>query len=295
MKIGFIGLGLMGGPIAANLAKAGHTVLVKDLVKKDIPGTQWSEEPWTGAEILFTSLPGPKEVKALSEKVLKTSPPGLVWFDLSTNSPEVVRAIYTAGREKGIQFLDAPVSGGPKGAQSGKLAIMIGGDRETFDRCLPVIKAIGDQPFYVGPAGAGTVAKLAHNASSFMVMTALAEAFTLGVKGGVEPMALWRAMRQAASGRARTFDRLGEQFLHGTYDPASFSLKLAQKDMKLAVDLAHAQGVPMKIGEYALSELDAAVQRGWENRDCRVAMTLQEERAGVSLRVPRELVKKELG
>lgn len=297
MKIGFVGLGLMGVHMAANLLKAGHSLRVHDLRRdaaKTLQGAEWADEPWRDAEIFFTSLPGPKEVKAISESVLKSAPAGMAWFDLSTNSPDTIREIYAACKAKGISFLDAPVSGGPKGAQSGKLAIMIGGDRETFERCLPVIKAIGDQPFYVGPAGAGTVAKLAHNASSFMVMTALAEAFTLGVKGGVEPMALWRAMRQAASGRARTFDRLGEQFLHGTYDPASFSLKLAQKDMKLAVDLAKAQGVPMKIGEYALSELDAAVQRGWENRDCRVSMTLQEERAGVSLRVPQELVKKEL-
>src|SRR5690606_3920247 len=102
------------------------------------------------------------------------------------------------------------------------------------------------------------------NASSFMVQTALAEAFTLGVKAGVEPLALWRAMRQGASGRARTFDRLGEQFLHGTYDPPAFALKLAHKDLKLALELAKSQGVPMKIGEYALSEFEAAMARGWE-------------------------------
>ena len=127
-----------------------------------------------------------------------------------------------------------------------------------------------------------------------MVQAALAEAFTLGVKAGVEPLALWRALRQGATGRARTFDRLAEQFLHGTYDPAAFALRLAHKDMKLAMELARSQGVPMKAGEHALAELDEAMRRGWENRDCRVAMTLQEERAGVAVRVPVELVKKEL-
>ena len=187
-----------------------------------------------------------------------------------------------------MQLLDAPVSGGPKGARSGRLALWVGGERATYERCLPVLKAIGDEPFYVGPIGAGTVAKLAHNCSSFMVQTALAEAFTLGVKAGVEPLALWHALRQGATGRARTFDRLAEQFLPGNYDPPAFALKLAHKDMSLALALATAHGVPMRAAEHALEELTAAMQRGWGERDSRVSMVLQEERAGVCVRVPPE-------
>ena len=188
-------------------------------------------------------------------------------------------------------MLDAPVSGGTKGAQSGRLALWVGGDKPTYERFLPVLKQIGDEPFYVGPIGAGTVAKLAHNVSSFMVQTALAEAFTLGVKAGVEPLALFRALRQGASGRARTFDRLAEKFLPGIYDPATFALKLAHKDVSLAVALGKAHGVPMRAAEHALAELTEAMQRGWAERDCRVAMLLQEERAGVSVRVPPEQLK----
>jgi 3-hydroxyisobutyrate dehydrogenase len=132
------------------------------------------------------------------------------------------------------------------------------------------------------------VAKLAHNCASFSVQAALAEIFTLGVKAGVEPAALFRALRQGASGRKRTFDRLAEHFLPGKYDPAAFSLRLAYKDVSLALELARKSGVPMRIGEIALAELAEAMGRGWEERDCRVAMTLQEERAGVSARVPPE-------
>jgi 3-hydroxyisobutyrate dehydrogenase len=294
MKVGFYGLGLMGGPIARNLVKAGHALRVHDLRRDAAQDLDWSEDPAKDAEVIFTSLPGPKEVASVSEKILKSAARGTAWFDLSTNSPDTIKEIHAACAAKGIQFLDAPVSGGPKGAQSGKLAIMVGGDKATYERCLPVIRAIGDQPFYVGAIGAGTVAKLAHNISSFMVQTALAEAFTLGVKAGVEPLALWQALRQGATGRARTFDRLGDQFFQGKYEPPAFALRLAHKDVSLAVALAKANGVPMKAGEHALAELTAAMERGWAERDCRVAMTLQEERAGVTVRVAPDDVKKAL-
>ncbi|MGQ0510793.1 MAG: NAD(P)-dependent oxidoreductase [Betaproteobacteria bacterium] len=296
MNIGFIGLGLMGRHMAANLLKAGHSLKVKDLRREAAneliaAGAQWADDVAAEADIVFTSVPGPADVEAVAKEILATAKPGTAWFDLSTNSPDMVRKIHGICAQKGVQFLDAPVSGGPKGAQSGRLAVMIGGDRATYERYLPVIKAIGDQPFYVGEAGAGTVAKLAHNVSSFMVQTALAEAFTLGVKAGVEPVALLRALRQGATGRARTFDRLVDQFLPGKYDPPAFALKLAHKDVSLAVQLGKSVGVPMKAGEHALAELAEGMARGWQDRDCRVAMTLQEERAGVSVKVSEDKLK----
>jgi len=296
VRIGFVGLGLMGRHMAASLLKAGHVLKVKDLRREAAneliaAGAQWAQDVATDADIVFTSVPGPAEVEAVAKEILACAKPGTAWFDLSTNSPDMVRKIHGLCAHKGVQFLDAPVSGGPKGAQSGKLAIMVGGDRATYERCLPVIKVIGDQPFHVGEAGAGTVAKLAHNVSSFMVQTALAEAFTLGVKAGVEPVALLRALRQGATGRARTFDRLVDQFLPGKYDPPAFALKLAHKDVSLALQLGKSVGVPMKAGEHALAELAEAMARGWQDRDCRVAMTLQEERAGVSVKVSEEKLK----
>jgi 3-hydroxyisobutyrate dehydrogenase len=293
MRIGFIGLGLMGGPMAANLLKAGFALSAFDVRGEAVKpaGALWSENPARDSDIVLTSLPGPPEVEAVSEKILKDAKPGTVWFDLSTNSVEVVRRVHARCGEKGIQMLDAPVSGGTAGAKSGKLALWVGGDEATYRRCLPVLKAIADEPFYVGPIGAGTIAKLAHNVSTFAVHTALAEAFTMGVKAGVEPLALYRALRQGASGRARTFDRLAEKFLPGAYDPPTFALKLAHKDVSLAVALGRSLGVPMKAAEHALAELDAAMARGWGERDSRIVMTLQEERAGVSVRVPPEKLK----
>jgi 3-hydroxyisobutyrate dehydrogenase len=278
MRIGFIGLGAMGAPMAASLERAGHAVQSFDLSGKG--NRKSAREAGEGAEVLFTSLPGPAEVDSIGKEV---SVP--VWFDLSTNSPKRIRALHQSLSPK-VQLLDAPVSGGPNGAKSGKLAIWVGGDRATYDRYLPVLKAIGDQPFYVGTIGAGTVAKLAHNAASFTVQASLAEIFTLGVKGGVEPLALFQALRQGATGRKRTFDRLPEHFLNGKYDPADFTVRLAHKDVTLAMELAAEVGVPMRVGKIALDELSEAMKRGWGERDCRVAMTLQEERAGVKVKVP---------
>lgn len=288
MRIAFIGLGAMGGPMAANLQAAGHELRVHDL--RRVEGFRnWcasAAEAAQGCELAFTSLPGPAEVDQVAPSLKGALPRGAAWFDLSTNSPKRIRALHHALAENGIHVLDAPVSGGPKGAKSGKLAIWVGGEQALYERHLPVLRAIGDQPLYVGPIGAGTVAKLAHNCASFSVQAALAEIFTLGVKGGVEPLALFRALRQGATGRKRTFDRLAEHFLPGRYDPPDFTVKLAHKDVTLAMELAGDCGVPMKIGRVALEELAEAIARGWAERDCRVAMTLQEERSGVSVRVP---------
>ena len=286
MKIGFIGLGAMGRPMAASLQRAGHALQAYDLRRVEGFSMKSSvAEAARDCELLFTSLPGPAEVEAVASQV-QALRPGAAWFDLSTNSPQVVRRIHA--QLTGISFLDAPVSGGPKGAQTGKLAIWVGGDAEVFKKHESVLRQIGDQPYYVGPIGAGTVAKLAHNAASFTIQAALAEVFTLGVKAGVEPLALFQALRQGATGRKRTFDRLAEHFLPGVYDPPAFTVRLAHKDVALALELANQCGVPLRIGQVAFDELDQAMKRGWSERDCRVAMTLQEERARTSVVVPRE-------
>ncbi len=288
MKLAFIGLGTMGGAMAANLQAAGHEVRANDLRK--VEGFKhWcasAAEAARGCELVFTSLPGPDDVDKIGAELKPVLRAGAAWFDLSTNSPQRVRRLHSELAKQGIQFLDAPVSGGASGAKTGKLAIWVGGDRASYDKYASVLKAMGDQPFYVGSVGSATVAKLAHNIASFSIHAAMAEIFTLGVKAGVEPLALFRALRQGATGRKRTFDRLAENFLPGKYDPASFSLRLAHKDATLALELAKEAGVPMQIGQLALGELSKGIERGWIDRDFRVTMTLQEERAGVSTRIP---------
>src|SRR5262249_32092916 len=159
------------------------------------------------------------------------------YFDLSTNSRALVRRFAEALAEKGAFGFDAPVSGGPKGAETGKLAIWVGGDRAVFDRCKAVLDAFGDQAAYIGETGAATVAKLVHNMAGYAIQTVMAEVFSMGVKAGMDPLDLWKAVRQGALGRRRTFDRIADQFLVDKYDPPAFALRLAHKDVSLAVAL----------------------------------------------------------
>lgn len=305
MKIGFIGIGTMGGHMAYNLCKAEFEVMVndlnKDLSKRHVEvGATWADNVKQIAQsndVVMTSLPGPKEVQDVALKadgLLANMKPGAVWFDLSTNSVTVVRALHAKFKEKGIHMLDAPVSGGPKGAQSGKMALLVGGDKAVFDKYRKVLDAIGDQVFYIGNSGDGTVAKLVHNASGYAVQTAIAELMTMGVKAGVDPVALWAALRQCALGRVRTFDRMGNQFMQHKFDPPDFALKLAHKDVTLATELAREIGVPMKIANITHAEMTEALNRGWGNLDSRAYLMLQKERAGVEIKVPAEEIKKVL-
>jgi len=305
MKIGFIGLGTMGRHMAFNLIKAGHELVVHD-VRRDaaVPhreaGARWADTPRAVAEatdVVFTSLPGPTEVEAVAlgeQGLLPGLAAGKVYIDLTTNAPALVRRIHQVFGARGIHMLDAPVSGGPRGAETRRLALWVGGDEVIFKRNKAVLDAIGDQPYYVGPIGAGSNAKLVHNCAGYVVQTALAEVFTLGVKAGVEPLALWKAVRQGAGGRRRTFDGLAEQFLPGKFEPASFALRLAHKDVTLATALGREHKVPMRLANITLEELTEALNRGWGERDSRVAMLLQEERAGVEIRVPEAAIRQAL-
>ncbi|MGC2198637.1 MAG: NAD-binding protein, partial [Stellaceae bacterium] len=151
---------------------------------------------------------------------------------------------------------------------------------QIFNRHKPVLDAMGDQAAYIGPIGAGTIAKLVHNCSSAVMGVALAEVFTMGIKAGVEPLDLWEAVRQGATGRQRTFDRLG-RFLSGKHDPADFALRLLHKDVGLAVGLGREVGVPMRLANMAFEELTEAMNRGWGTRNSTVGQLLQVERSGV--------------
>ncbi len=296
MKVGFIGLGTMGASMASNLQRGGYDLVVND-IRPDAgaahlaAGAEWADtarDVASKVDVVFTSLPGPPEVEnvALGENgLLAGLQAGTAYFDLSTNSPTLIRHLHALFAERGIHLLDSPVSGGPAGAKSGKLAMWVGGDPQVFERYRPVLDAIGDQVVHLGPIGSGSVAKLVHNCAGYMIQCALAEAFTLGVKAGVEPLALWQAVRQGAVGRSRTFDRLPDHFLSGKFDPPDFALRLAHKDVSLATALAREHHVPMHAANLALDELTEALNRGWGSRDSRVAMLLQEERAGVEIKV----------
>ncbi len=305
MKVGFIGLGTMGGSMAYNALQGGHELVVHDIWRESATrhleaGAVWAEPPREVAEasdIVFTSLPGPTEVEAVAlgeEGLAQGLTAGKVYLDLSTSTPGLIRRIHAQLAPRGIDVLDAPVSGGPRGARTRNLAIWVGGDREVYERCKPVLDAIGDKAYYVGPIGSGAIAKLVHNCTGYIVQAALAEVFTMGVKAGVETLALWQAVRKGAQGRRGTFEGLAEHLLPGKFDPPDFALRLARKDVDLAVAVGREFDVPMRLANLALQEMTEAMNRGWGDRDSRVAMLLQEERAGVEVRVPEDVLAKAL-
>jgi 3-hydroxyisobutyrate dehydrogenase len=305
MLIGFIGLGIMGSRMAGNLQKAGHRLVVHDLRREAAApllaaGAVWADTPRAVAvesEAIFTSLPEPSDVEKVAlapDGLLAGAKRNAAWFDLSTNSPKIVKALSAAFAEKGAHMLDAPVSGGPQGAASRRLAIWVGGEKAAFDAHKAVLDAIGDQARYIGPIGSATVAKLVHNMSSYAVVCALAETFAMGVKAGVEPLALWEAVRQGAAGRRYTFDVLIDQYLPGEYDKPAFALKLAHKDLGLATALGRELGLPMRMCDLVYAEMSEALARGWASRDSRSMMLLEQERAGVAIKVDPERLKEAL-
>src|SRR6204780_5367291 len=289
--VGFVGLGTMGGRMATNLRKAGFKLVVHDLHRQAAShhlnaGAVWADSPRALAsqsDVIFTSLPEPADVGAVAlgpDGLLAGIKPGAAFFDLSTNAPAMVKKLNAAFAEKGAYMFDAPVSGGPAGAASGKLAIWVGGDEKVFAQHKAVLDDFSDRAAYIGPIGSATVAKLVHNMSGYAIVCALAETFALGVKAGVDPLALYEAVRQGAVGRRLTFEALIDQFLPGKYDPPNFALKLAHKDVSLANALGRELGVPMRICNLTLAEMTEAMGRGWAGRDSRVAMLLRRGRGG---------------
>ena len=293
MQVGFIGLGTMGASFATNIQKAGYDLIVHDIARQAAQrhidaGAKWADSPRALAEqcdVVLTSLPGPPEVRAVATDadtgMLAGMKPGSVFYDLSTNSPAVVREIHAEFAAQGVHMLDAPVSGGPKGAASGKLAIWVGGDEEVFNANRAPLDAMGDAVRYIGAIGAGSVAKLVHNSAGYAIQSAIGEIFAVGVKAGVDPLALFEAIHMGARGRTRTFDSLADHYMINSYDPADFALKLAHKDVSLAAEMARDVGVPARMIDLTRAEMTEALNRGWGHRDSRSFMLLQQERADI--------------
>ena len=299
MRIGFIGLGNMGGPMALNLTKAeGNEVCVFDVRREAAAphleaGAKWADSPRALAaqsDLVMTSLPGPPEVEEVmfgEGGIAQGIRPGSVYVDLSTNAPSTVRRIAGALKEKGMDMLDAPVSGGAVGAKAANLAIMVGGDEAVFRHVLPILEIIGakDQIIHVGAIGAGNVAKLAHNQLCMVTSAAIAEAFTMAVKAGIAPEALFKVVSGGAFGRGMLLQGLPAVVFKGNFDrPPTFALKLARKDLALATELGREFNVPMPLAAVVEQELTEAVARGLGDKDGIVAFSLQEERAGVKVR-----------
>jgi len=282
--------------MAANLQKAGHDVIVHDVRREAAEGhlangARWADsaaEAAQAAELILTSLPGPKQVEAVAlgeGGILQGAAKGAVYADLSTSSPTLIRQIYKEFAEQGVHVLDAPVSGGPVGAERGTLQVMVGGDEEIYERVRPALLGIGDKVSYIGEIGSGEIAKLCHNTLSYCTTLAAAEVFTLGVKAGVKPEKLLEAILGSAFGQHNLLKhRLPNIVFKEAFEPAGFYLALARKDVGLATELAREFNVPMNMANLAEQALIEGLSRGWDSKDSSVIWTIQEERAGVKVR-----------
>ena len=292
-SLGFVGVGNMGSQMAANLARAGHRLTVCDVRKEAAAplldeGATWADTPADAAaasEVTFLSLPAPPDVEAVvtgADGVLAGAAPGSVVVDLSTNSPGVVRALAAQAAAERVGFLDAPVSGGVVGARRGTLAVMVGGDAATFERCRPLFEVIGDKVFHVGDVGAGNVAKLVNNMLAFINMMGTVEALVLGAKAGIDPAVL-RSVVSAGSGGSSVWDRGSRAILKDRLAP-TFTVSLATKDIALATALADELGVPVPMGARAEELLVGYRDGAFAAEDVLATVKAIEDRAGVVVR-----------
>jgi 3-hydroxyisobutyrate dehydrogenase len=293
MKLGFIGLGNMGNPMALNLLKAGHSLQVCDLRREaaanlEEAGATWTnsaQEAATGVEFVFLSLPMPTDVERVVSAdtgVLAGMKAGGTIVDMSTNSPTVVRTLAEKAKTKGVAFLDAPVSGGVRGARNATLAIMVGGEKAVYDTCEPLLKTMGANVFYAGQIGAGNVVKLVNNMLAFINMMSAAEAIVLGTKAGVDPNVLWQAVK-ASSGGSFTWEAGTRAILRNRLAP-TFTVDLASKDIGLATNLAKELGVPLAMGHTAEELIKHYQATGYAKEDILATVKELEKQVGIVVR-----------
>jgi len=283
--------------MALNLVRSGASVAAYDMNPQALKTLEDAgAEPMSSAgevaakaDLIFTSVPGPIEFEQAvfgEEGIARHLRAGMVLFDLSTNSLSLVRKTCALFTEKGAAMLDAPISGGPAGAASGDLAIWVGGDRGAYDRHAPVMSTFARTTLYVGPIGAGTITKLAHNLLGYMIMQAEAEIFSVAVKAGVDPLELWKGLHYGLATKGSPLDMLVKQFLPGKYEQPAMYLKNAFKDVALANEVGRDLGIPMRMAGLTLAEMTEAMASGMSDLDSRSFLQLQLRRAGVKIEVP---------
>jgi len=297
MQVGFIGLGNMGAPLAGFVLGAGFPLVVHDLRREAAApllerSAVWADSPRDVAaqcDVICTCVPGPPEMQAvtLGERGVREGvKPGSVVIDHTTNAPAIVRDVGVALQARQAHLLDAPLDGGREGALEGQLTLFVGGDEAVLPRVKPVLDTFSKSVVWVGELGAGSITKIVHNALAMSIDLLLAECLTLGAKAGVSVPRLVEAFREGCivSNNMSFTKRLPATLFRGDF-AARFALALAYKDFRLAGDLAAQHSVPTRLLDLCQMELLEAMNRGWGGLDRTKASTLQEERAGVTLRI----------
>ena len=256
MKAGFIGLGNMGHPMAANILKSGYNLTVYDIRREvrqslEAAGATWAVSPKAVAarsDVVLSSLPGPREVEAVvlgEDGVFAGLNSGCAYIDLSTNSPTTMRKIAEIGVSSGFHVLDAPISGGVFGARDATLTVFVGGEKADFEQYQPVLRSIGENIVYMGPAGSGNVTKLVNNLIMFINFAGIAEGIAIGAKAGIHPQALLDVIK-TSTGDSMYLRRTVGLLLAG--EDVCSAADLAAKDVHLGVELGKELGVPLEVG-----------------------------------------------
>ena len=269
-KVGFIGLGIMGKPMALNLLKAGYSVLVleknkasSELVKAGATSFSSNKAISQESDFVITMLPDSPEVEEVvlgEEGVLEGIREGSVFIDMSTIAPSTAKKLYKLMQEKGVEALDAPVSGGQVGAESGSVSIMVGGSEQAFQKALPLFKVMGKSMVHIGEAGAGQMTKACNQMIVGMTIQAVAEAFTLAKKAGVD----LGKMREALLGgfaQSRILDLHGKRIIDQNFEPG-FKIKLHRKDMNIALQAGREFSVPLYGSAQVAAHMDAVLAQG---------------------------------
>lgn len=287
--IGFIGLGVMGRPMAHNLLKGGYPLLVHnhrqavtdELVALGAHSAKTPREVAAQSEVVITMLPDTPQVEEVirgPEGILAGAHQGLVVIDMSTILPQSASALADQLAERGVSMLDAPVSGGDKGAIAGTLSIMVGGDQETFLRCQPIFEAMGKTITYVGKSGSGQIVKACNQIVVALVIEAVSEALVLGAKAGVDPATILRALSGGLAAN-RVIDLRGENMLTHTFTPG-FRISLHHKDLGIALATARANQAPLPVAAFVDQMFGALESHGQGNLDHSALLTLLEDLAG---------------
>jgi len=289
--IGFIGLGIMGCPMARNLIKAGYPLVVHNRSRTAVDelagaGAKAATSPREVAgscDVLITMLPNSPDVEHVAlgkDGVIEGARQGLILVDMSTISPIVTQKVGKALESKGVRMLDAPVSGGEKGAIEGTLSIMVGGDKSLFDQVLPIFQAMGKTITYLGPLGFGGFTKLANQIIVAVNLTALGEALTLARKAGLDRELTLKALAGGLAG-SRCLDQKTPNYVQGSYKPG-FKVDLHYKDLGLIMEAARALGVPLPATAVVQELFNALRVRGRGQLDHSAVITLLEDLAGAS-------------
>jgi 3-hydroxyisobutyrate dehydrogenase len=292
VSVGFIGVGNMGNPMAANVLKAGFPLTVFDknpaamenLVQAGAKRAASTRDVADAAEIVMTCLPASPDVEDLYLSpggLVACARPGTILIDLSSVLPSTPRQLEPAAKKRGVHFLESPVSGGVSGARAATLAVMVGGDADVLKRAEPVLRAIGPNIFHVGPVGAGNTAKAINNMMACVNSLAMMEGLALGVKAGLAPMTIYEVVK-ASSGGSKALERIPKALIPRDFEPG-FKVQLMNKDLETFNAIAKELHVPVSFSNVAQRYQQAALAAGLADKDTSVVMTIIERLAAVEL------------